>query len=296
MSRLTSLHVHPLKSGRRLSPQSAAVEPWGLAGDRRWMLADPSGRFVSQREHPRLALVRAEPRPDGGLLLAAPGARPLEVAAPSAERGDPTAGVEVWGTPFRAAVAAAEAHAWFSALFGADLRLVHLDDPLARPADPEYAPGVTVSMADGFPLLLAATASLDALNAAIAADHAGGPDPEAGAPVPMERFRPNLVVGGTEPWAEDGWRRIRVGEVVFRVVKPCGRCVITTTDQETGTVRGPEPLRALGRHRRIGRRLLFGQNLVPERPAGQAGPVLGTVRVGDPVAVLEEGPRPVAGR
>ncbi|AXI81134.1 MOSC domain-containing protein [Peterkaempfera bronchialis] len=293
MPRLSALYVHPLKSARRLSPASAPVEPWGLAGDRRWMLAARDGRFVSQRDHPRLALVRVEPRPDGGLLITAPGAEPLHVDAPSAERGDPLADVHVWGTPFQAAAAGKEADVWFAELLDADLRLVHLDDPRRRPSDPEYAPGGTVSMADGFPLLLTTTASLDALNAHIAADHPG--DPVAGAPLPMARFRPNLVVDGTEPWAEDGWRRIRVGEVAFRVVKPCTRCVVTTTDQETG-VRGAEPLRALGRHRRFGKGLVFGQNLVPERPPGRIGDVLGTLHLGDPVTVLEEGPRPVPGR
>ncbi|WP_404814087.1 MOSC domain-containing protein [Kitasatospora fiedleri] len=121
-------------------------------------------------------------------------------------------------------------------------------------------------MADGFPLLLTTTASLDELNARIAADHPD--DPRKGAALPMERFRPNLVVSGTAPWAEDGWRRIRVGGLEFRVAKPCGRCVVTTTDQETGERRGPEPLRALGRHHRFGQKLVFGQNLVPVRPPG----------------------------
>lgn len=294
MPQLSALHIYPLKSARRLSPAAAPVEPWGLTGDRRWMLADRSGRFVSQREVPRLALVHIQPQPDGGLLVTAPGADPLQVAAPSEERGDPMAEVSVWAASFRAAEAAKEAHLWFSELLDRDLRLMHLDDPLRRAADPEYAPGRTVSLADGFPLLLTTTASLDALNGLIAADHPG--DPAAGAALPMERFRPNLVIAGSEPWAEDGWRRIRVGEVVFRVVKPCSRCVITTTDQETGIAHGPEPLRALARHRRFGKRLVFGQNLVPERPAGLSGDVLGTLRVGDPMTVLEEGPRPLPGR
>ncbi|MFJ6215948.1 MOSC domain-containing protein [Streptomyces sp. NPDC092296] len=291
MPRVSALHIYPLKSGRRLSPATARVEPWGLAGDRRWMLVDAEGRFVSQRDLPRLALVRAEPLPGGllpgGLLLDAPGAVPLRVEAPTAERGDPLADVHVWGTPLQAAEAAKEAHSWFTSLFGTDLRLVHLDDPRRRPTDPEYAPGETVSLADGYPLLLTSTASLADLNARIAADHPD--DPQRGAALPMTRFRPNLVVEGGEPWAEDGWRRIQVGEVVFRVVKPCGRCVVTTTDQETAT-RGVEPLPALGRHRRFGKRLVFGQHLVPEHPDGD---LVGTLRIGDPVTVLEQGPRPL---
>jgi uncharacterized protein len=292
MPRLSALHIYPLKSAHRVSLPSARVEPWGLAGDRRWMLVSVTGRFVTQREHPALALVHIEPQGGGALLITAPGADPLYVEPPNAARGDRLADVQVWGTRFQAAEAVKEAHAWFSGLLDDDLRLVHLDDPHRRPANPAYAPGRTVSLADGLPLLLTTTASLAALNAWIAADHPDDPDP-AGA-LPMARFRPNLVVEGTEPWAEDGWRRILVGEVAFQVVKPSPRCVITTTDQETGRRHGPEPLRTLGRHRRLGNGLMFGQNLVPEypadRPAGAPGETLGTVRAGDRITVLEEGP------
>lgn len=149
-----------------------------------------------------------------------------------------------------------------------------MDDPATRrPVDPQYArPGETVAFADGYPLLATTTASLDALNSLIARDvHAGE------GPLPMNRFRPNLVLAGTDPWAEDGWSRLSVGEVGFRVAKPCGRCVVTTTDQATAA-RGKEPLHTLGRHRRIDGKLIFGQNLIP---LGR-----GTIRVGDPVRVI----------
>jgi len=291
MPQLTGLHIYPLKSAYRLSPESAQVEPWGLTGDRRWMLVDERGRAFTQRDEPTLGQLRVLPAPDGSLsITAADGAR-LEVAAPSTADGDPIVQAEVFGSVFTAAEAAKEAQLWFAERFGA-VRLVHLDSPgTSRAVEPEYAsPGDTVSMADGYPLLLTTTASLAELNTRIGADH---PDDERkGAALPMERFRPNLVVDGTEAWAEDGWRRIRVGEVTFRVVKPCGRCVVTTTDQETGERRGPEPLLALGRHHRFGKKLAFGQNLIPERPEGVTGSLLGTVHLGDEVTVLEEGPRP----
>ncbi|MFD8753993.1 MOSC domain-containing protein [Kitasatospora sp. NPDC059577] len=281
---LTGLHVYPVKSMYRLSPDSADVHPWGLAGDRRWMLADATGRFVSQREDAALGQIRPALRPDGSLTLTAPDGSRIEVPAPAVAAGDPLADVEVWGTRFRAAEAPKEAHEWIAEHLG-DYRLVHLDDPRARPVDPEYGtPGDTVSMADGFPLLLTTTASLDRLNELIATEH-----PEEDGPLPMERFRPNAVVTGTEPWAEDGWRRIRIGGLTFKVVKPCGRCVITTTDQETGERRGKEPLRTLARHHRLLRKAAFGQNLIPERPSGVEGDVLGTLRLGDEVEVLEDG-------
>ncbi|MEU6232819.1 MOSC N-terminal beta barrel domain-containing protein [Kitasatospora sp. NPDC047058] len=281
---LTGLHLYPVKSMYRLSPADARVEPWGLHGDRRWMLADATGRFVSQRENAALGQIRAELADDGTLTLTAPDGSRTAVPAPSVAAGDPLVDVEVWGTRFRAAEAAKEAHLWIAEHLG-DYRLVHLDDPRARPADPDFsAPGDTVSMADGFPLLLASTSSLARLNELIAEEN-----PQGHETLPMERFRPNVVVDGAEPWAEDGWRRIRIGELTFRVVKPCGRCVITTTDQETGERRGKEPLRTLAKHHRLLKKAAFGQNLIPERPAGAEGDVLGTLRVGDEVEVLEDG-------
>ncbi|MFB7127991.1 MOSC domain-containing protein [Kitasatospora sp. NPDC056273] len=281
---LTGLHVYPVKSMYRLSPDTAVVQPWGLAGDRRWMLADANGRFVSQREDAALARVRTGLLPDGVLTLTTPDGSRIEVPAPAVAAGDPLADVEVWGTRFRAAEADKETHRWIAEHLG-DYRLVHLDDPRARPVDPEYsAPGDSVSMADGYPLLLTTTASLDRLNELIAAEN-----PDGHETLPMERFRPSVVIGGTEPWAEDTWRRIRIGSVTFKVVKPCGRCMITTTDQETGERRGKEPLRTLARHHRLLRKAAFGQNLIPERPAGVEGDELGTLRLGDELEVLEDG-------
>ncbi|WP_329113491.1 MOSC domain-containing protein [Streptomyces sp. NBC_01465] len=269
---LSSLHVHPVKSLRGCAQGSAVVEPWGLAGDRRWMLVDTGGKVVTQRQHARLALAGAECGADGSLRLSAPGREPLTVAVP-APSGTMTAAL--FREKVEVVLADDAAHAWFSAYLGAEVRLVHLDDPAhRRPVDPAFArPGETVSLADGYPLLLTTESSLDALNSLVAqGEHAGE------GPLPMNRFRPNVVVSGTVPWAEDDWYRIAIGEVSFRVAKPCDRCVVTTTDQETAE-RGKEPLHSLARHRRAGSDLLFGQNLVPE--------TTGTLRVGDVVHILE---------
>ncbi|MEU8518925.1 MOSC N-terminal beta barrel domain-containing protein [Streptomyces sp. NBC_01216] len=267
-----SLHIHPVKAMRGFAPAEADVQPWGLAGDRRWTAVDASGRVVTQRRHPRMASASATLLPDGALRVSARGLEPLTIEVP---RPSSTIRVEVFETPVEAVPAGPEADAWFSAYLETEVRLVHMDEPARRrPVDPEYAlPGETVSFADGFPLLITTTSSLDALNALIArGDHADE------GPLPMNRFRPNLVVDGTPAWAEDGWTRLAVGEVSFRVARSCGRCVVTTTDQET-TTRGKEPLRTLARHRKDGSRLIFGQNLVPEH--------LGTVRVGDEVKILD---------
>ncbi|WDF35865.1 MOSC domain-containing protein [Streptomyces sp. T12] len=272
-AQLQSVHVHPVKAFRGTAPREAVVEPWGLAGDRRWVLIDDGGKVVTQRQQPRLALAAAELLPGGGVRLSAPGTDPLTVPVP---RTVGTVPVEIFRDKVEAVLAEDDtAHAWCSAYLGADVRLAFMDDPgTRRPVDPEYAlPGETVSFADGYPLLLTTTASLDALNSLIAqGDHA-----QEG-PLPMNRFRPNVVVSGTAAWAEDDWSRIAIGEVTFRVPKKCGRCVVTTTDQATAE-RGREPLHTLGRHRRLDGKLVFGQNLVPLSR--------GTIRVGDPVTILD---------
>jgi MOSC domain-containing protein len=231
-------------------------------------------KVVTQREEPRLASAAAVLAGAGGLRLTAPGMPPLEVGAPGPEPG-PLETVRMLSDKVDVVPVAGAADGWFSAYLGTPVLLVHLDEPaVRRPVDPDFAlPGDTVSLADGFPLLITAVSSLDSLNSLIAeGDRAGE------GPLPMNRFRPNVVVEGTEAWAEDDWQRVRIGEVTFRVPKPCGRCVITTTDQETGE-RGNEPLRTLGRHRNFGTRLLFGQNMIPESP--------GTLRVGDPLTRVE---------
>ncbi len=269
-ARLHSIHIHPVKAFRRLTLREVVVEPWGPAGDRRWMLIDDRGKVVTQRRHPRLALAAAELLPGGGVVLSAPGSAPVTAVVPAPGRTVP---VVLFGDEVEAVPAEdGSVHAWCSELLGVPVRLVHLDDPATRrPVDPGFAlPGETVSFADGYPLLLTTTASLAGLNALIAegAHRAEGP-------LPMDRFRPNVVIGGTDPWEEDRWTHVTIGEVPFRVAKPSGRCVVTTTDQHTAR-RGKEPLHSLAAARpRPDGKLVFGQNLVPLAP--------GTIRTGDPV-------------
>jgi len=270
---VSALHVYPVKSLRGTGTPSAVVEPWGLAGDRRWMLVDALTLVaVTQREEPGLARVDVRLVPGGGVRLEVPGHAPVDVAVPPP---GPLETARLFGKKVELLPAEAAAARGLSDFLGREVRLMHLDEPaLRRPIEPDYArPGETVSLADGYPLLAATTASLAALNELIAEG-----DRAHEGPLPMGRFRPNVVIDGTVAWAEDGWRRIRIGEVVLRAPKPCARCVITTTDQITGA-RRHEPLRTLGRHRNVGGGLLFGQNLIPEGP--------GTLRVGDTLTVLE---------
>ncbi|MEK8170038.1 MOSC N-terminal beta barrel domain-containing protein [Streptomyces sp. M19] len=273
---VTSVHVYPVKSLAGRTPNEVAVEPWGLAADRRWMVVGPDDRAVTQRELPRMALASAEPLPGGAVRLSAAGREPLTVPVPDAHEAH---AVKLFQETVELVPAGPVADDWLGDFLGTPVRLMHLDAPERRRAlDPHYARGdETVSLADGFPLLVTTLSSLDTLNSLIAR----GDDAHEG-PLPMNRFRPNVVLDGTAPWAEDGWERIRVGEVVFRGAKLCGRCVITTTDQRTAE-RGREPLRTLGRHRLIDQKLVFGRNMVPELPRDGGA---STVRVGDPVEVL----------
>jgi uncharacterized protein YcbX len=269
---LSAIWRYPVKSCRGHPVDAAAVEPWGLAGDRRWALLDADGRTVTGREYPRFVLITPEIATPAGLVLRAPGAPDLRVRSP--EHGRPVE-LTLWASRVRALPADEAASAWFSAVLDAPVRLVYLADPTVRPVDPTYGlAGDRVSLADGYPLLLTARESLDALNDLVA-EGSGGAD----GPLSMIRFRPNLVVSGGPAWAEDDWRRVRIGDAVFRMVKRCARCVFTTVDPDTAE-RGKEPLRTLARHRRWDGKTRFGVNLIPDNPSV-------TVRVGDPVEVLE---------
>lgn len=274
---LTAIHRYPVKSFRGEAVERAVVEPWGLLGDRRWMVVDEAGAPITAREVHRMLLVRPE-LTEGGIVLAAPDHRdgtavaPVHVATPPA--GADLVDVEVWGTPVQAAPAGAEADAWVSRVTGRPARLVYLDDPTRRPTNPLRTDDADrVSFADGYPLLLTTEESLGALNEHIAA----GPRADEG-PLPMRRFRPNVVVRGSAPWAEDDWRVITIGAARFRAVKGCDRCVMTTIDPDTGAS-GKEPITSLARHRRWDGKTWFGVNLVPDTPGVEIG-------VGDEVAVL----------
>ncbi len=263
---LSAIHIFPVKGLRGVSVSTARVEPWGLAGDRRWMLVDDKGRFISQREESRLALVAAVPDGDG-IVLSAAGRPDLAVAPPSTPS---RIAASVWRDTVQAAPAGAEADAWLKAALGFPCRLVFMAEPhAARPVDAAYgAAEDRVSFADGYPLLIANAASLR--------------DVAARAAMPalsMDRFRPNIVVEGAAAWAEDGWREIRIGSAVFAAVKPCSRCVVTTIDQATGYRDAhDEPLRTLLSFRRDKRgQPIFGQNLIPR--GGDE------IRVGDSVTV-----------
>ena len=262
--RLSAIHVYPVKSAAGIGQAAWEVDAFGLRLDRRWMVVDETGDFLSQREHPRLALLAPE-IVGNGLVLRAPDRPPLAVMA--AGRGDPMS-VTVWGGETEGRAVSAAADAWLSAFLGIACRLVNMPDDVVRPVRTDYAfDGERTSFTDGFPFLLLSEGSLAELNRRLA--H----------PVPMNRFRPNLVVGGSRPFAEDTWRRIRIGPVTFRVAKPCPRCVMTTVDQALGRSPSTEPLRTLATFRRNAEgQVDFGQNLLHHGT--------GRLEVGMPVELL----------
>lgn len=264
MMHLSGLYLYPMKSCAPLAVESARVEPRGLAHDRRWMVVDADGRFLTGREFPQLTLVRAVPL-DDGLSLEAPGMPALHVPAADTDEVLP---VVVWKSDVLARPCSAIADDWLSAFLGQPVRLVRMDAGIHRPIASTHAqPGDEVSFADAFPLLLITRAALDGLNARLSQ------------PVPMLRFRPNMVVDAAPAHAEDGWSRIRIGGHAFDVGPACVRCVFTTVDFERGERDASgEPLRTLVTYRRGEEGVTFGRNLIPRGT--------GMLRVGDLVEVL----------
>ncbi|WP_028456323.1 MOSC domain-containing protein [Chitinilyticum litopenaei] len=261
MITLAALYHYPLKSGRARALTRAAISPAGLEHDRHWMVADADGRFITGRECPQLVLVDATPAADG-IRFAAPGMPPLQVS----RQGMTVAqGSEVWGTTFTAWQGAAHANAWFSEYLQRDVRLLWIGAAPARRV--RHEAGIPLGFADGYPLLIISQAALKTLNADI------------GRPLPMLRFRPNLVLAGCEPHAEDHWQRIRIGTLEIELVKLCTRCVFTTIDPDTA-LKDPEqqPLRTLAKTRRQDKDVIFGMNALT-RSSGE-------LQIGMPVEIL----------
>jgi uncharacterized protein YcbX len=249
MARITSLHIYPVKSCRGIDLEEALITPTGLEWDRRWMIVRPNGRFITQREVPKLATISVAVA-NGRLTLSTDGNAPLVVDA--AHHG-PTLQVKIWDDSCKAIDAGDDPAAWLTRVLGDPFRLVRLDEREPRLANPKYVGKVPqpVTFTDGYPVLMISKESLAELNKRL---------PE---PIPMARFRPNIVIEGVAPHAEDAMALFRLGPVVLRGVKLCTRCSVTTTDQQSGA-RDPhqQPLRALGKYRHDYelKGVTFGQN------------------------------------
>jgi uncharacterized protein YcbX len=260
---LSEINVYPVKSCAGISLPAVELDRFGPVGDRRWMLVSEGGGFMSQRETPGMALIRVA-QSAAGITLAR-GDSTIDIEEPGA--GGLLLQVRIWEDRVAARDGGDAAAAWVSDQLGVSCRLVFMPEETVRRVDGAWASaGETVGFADGFPVLLISQASLDDLNSRL---------PE---PVPMNRFRPNLVVTGCEPFAEDGWRRIRIGTMLFDVAKPCSRCVVPSIIQETAA-RDPHINRTLAGFRRREGQVFFGQNLLYRE--------LGSLAVGDMLEVLE---------
>jgi uncharacterized protein len=273
---VTGIFTYPIKSCGRIAHTEWSLVDRGLAYDRHWMVVsdypDERGEFLTQRELPRLAIIQPTIT-STTLTIAAPNMPEIRVPLSGSE--EYTYDVIVWRDTCRAVDEGDSVAAWFSKFLDYPVRLVRIAENFVRPVDARYARSpAQVGFADGYPLLFASTSSLNQLNTRLS---------ERGkSTVPMERFRPNLVIEGAEEFAEDEWRQIVVGDVPFDLVKRCARCVTTAVDQETGTSPDrEEPLATLATFRRSERGVLFGQNIIHR--------TLGMIRVGDIVEVVEVG-------
>jgi len=256
-----SLWIYPVKSLAGIEVDSFELDDFGPVGDRRWMIIDEDRNFVNQRTHPELARIKPT-LADGGVTITIPdaGCFPLVPTAESLR-------ALVWRDWVKALVGEPEANEALSRFAGKALRLVYMPDDSFRRVDAGRVMDIRrVSFADGFPLLVTSVSSLQELNSRL------------DSPAEMRRFRPNIVVEGAEPWAEDGWQELLAGSVRLSLVKPCSRCVMTTVDPETGVKDAAvQPLRTLSGYRRTDEGVIFGMNAIHESS--------GTIRVGDSVTV-----------
>ncbi|NJN28487.1 MAG: MOSC domain-containing protein [Cyclobacteriaceae bacterium] len=261
---LSGIFIYPIKSISGVSLTEAFAGERGLKHDRRWMLIDDDHRFISQRKYHDLALIALELKDDYMVLSHRANGKAM-VEIPLSIRSGKTISASVWDDMVTLWWPNLAADEWLSELLHTRVRLVYMPDHVARQIDPKYvAEEMNTSLSDGYPYLLASQSSIDDVSA------------RAGQAMEVGRFRPNLLVQNAQAFAEDDWKKIQVGEVIFRIVKPCARCVLTTIDPATGQA-GKEPLRTLSTYRQVDNKILFGQNMIAERQ--------GMVRLGDEIII-----------
>ena len=259
---LNEIYIYPVKSLKGISVSSWPVVVTGLKYDRKWMLVDSNRQFLSQRRLPKMALITTALTEDA-LILSSPGMCELSLPLEPAPRE--IINSTLWHDQVDTIAVSAEADAWFSQFLDMECRLVFQPDTIIRPVNPNFAkPEDQTALSDGFPFLLISENSLVALNQAMHLDLA------------MPRFRPNLVVSGCESYAEDFWRNITIGDIDFRLPKPCSRCSVPTINPETGET-GKEPLTTLNRLRKWQNKVYFGQNALHDN--------FGVLSVGDNVQI-----------
>lgn len=262
--KVSGLFVYPVKSLAGISLDSSRVDAMGLHYDRRWMLVSPDGLFLSQRKVPRMALINTALDDQGQLTLSMKGKKDHTV--PLVDNNSKTKRVRIWNDELDVPVVSKDSDAWLSSALGVECQLVYIPDNVVRQCDPDYAKeGDRTGFSDGFPMLLISEESLNDLNSHL--------KQKGETAVEMRRFRPNIVVTGCEPYAEDNWQVFKIADLQMRGVKPCSRCILTTVDPDKGERSGTEPLATLKEYRQEGNKVLFGMNVIPQ--------TLGEIKVGD---------------
>ncbi len=255
---MSGLRVYPVKSLRPMSPDACQVEKRGLQHDRRWMVINEHGMFRTRRELPHMAQINAVVS-DGHITLSKEGLETINL--PTHPEGQ-SIEVEIWKTKTTASVVSSKADEWISRAMGQPSRLVYMTESGNREVNPIYNAGNDlVGFADAYPILVASESSLQDLNSRL------------DKPITIDRFRPNVILKGSEPYEEDTWTRIRIGNVVLRSARPDIRCLVTTQDPFTGEALGPEPLKTLATYRKVEGGVIFGMYYIPE--------TLGRIAVGD---------------
>lgn len=251
MLQLSQIWIYPIKSLAGISLLHSQITSRGLEFDRRWMLVDDEGVFVTQRNFPEMALFKTAIENDF-LLVAHPNVASVIKISLSKTTEDPTITTMVWEDQVEAVEEDHSISQWFSAILGFSVRLVYMPDESLRKVDSKYAvgPNDITSLSDGYPFLIIGQSSLDDLNSKLKEK------------VSIKRFRPNFVFTGGQPYQEESWKVFAIGSQHFRGVKPCGRCVMISVDPEKGIVSGKEPLATLAKYKMVGNNVIFGQNLI----------------------------------
>lgn len=264
MLTLSEINIYPIKSLGGISLQSSEVEERGLKYDRRWVLVDKTNTFFTQRDYPQMALIKVSLEEEGlKVQHKKKNIEPLSI--PFSFKHSKTEKVVIWDDTVTGEFYNNQIDEWFSEIIGIKCHLVKMPESTKRVVDKKYAENKIVSFADGYPFMIIGQSSLDDLNSRMEV------------PLPMNRFRTNFVFTGGQPFEEDNWKNFKIGEVKFEAVKPCARCVITTTDQETAE-RADEPLFTLSKFRKVNNKVMFGMNLVCES--------VGKVSVGNKITLL----------
>jgi len=263
---LSEINIYPVKSLGGISLQASEVTDRGLKHDRRWLIINNEEKFITQRTHPQLALIKT--KINGNKLILGHKTKDISpLVIPIHHESVETVLVSIWHDIVEARIVGKYADEWLSEALGIKCRLAYMQDETQRPVDRAFAAdNEIVSFADAYPFMMMGQSSLDDLNSRLKEK------------LPMNRFRPNFVFSGGDPFDEDKWKKIKIGEIIFNLVKPCSRCVLTTVDQNTAE-KSEEPLRTLSTYRSVNNKIYFGQNLLHEGN--------GTLKVGDEIKILE---------